>query len=61
VTQNECDRAERLGAQFRFCFVSLHPDSLGYALLTLPELAARATGKRVQYQVNVGMGCRGAP
>ncbi|NBD73497.1 hypothetical protein GVX82_00435, partial [Patescibacteria group bacterium] len=35
-------------------FVSLHPDSLGSALLSLPELAARITKKRVQYQANVG-------
>ena len=53
ATQNEFDLAARLGDRFRFCFVCLHPDSLGYCLLTLSELEARIRTKRTQYQINL--------
>ena len=54
ATKNEFDLAERLGDQFRFCFVSLHPESKSYALLTLPELRSLIKTERVQYQINLG-------
>lgn len=53
ATQNEFDFGERLGEKFRFCFVSLHPDSLSYALLSIPELEAVLRTKRIQYQINL--------
>jgi hypothetical protein len=53
ATQNELDLAERMGDQFRFCFVCLHPDSLGYQLLTLNELNKLIRTKRTQFQINL--------
>jgi hypothetical protein len=53
ATQNEFDLAKMLGNQYNFCFVSLHPDSLGYSLCTLPELEKRISIKRVQYNINL--------
>ena len=53
ATQNEFDLAETLGSQFLFCFVSLHPDSKGYALKTLEEMEKMIRNKRVQYQINL--------
>lgn len=53
VTENELDLARLLGDQFRFCFVSLHPDSLSYVMLTLPEMEGLIKSKRTQYQVNL--------
>lgn len=53
ATKNEFDLAEKLGVQYKFCFVSLHPDSLGHALLSLGEVENIIVNKRVQYQVNL--------
>jgi len=53
ATQNEFDLAERMGEQYRFCFVCLHPDSMGYHLLRLEELEAMIRTKRTQYQINL--------
>ena len=53
ATQNEFDLAERMGRQFRFCFVCLHPDSLGYHLVTLSELNRLIRTKRTQFQINL--------
>jgi hypothetical protein len=53
ATQNEFDLAEALGDRFRFCFVCLHPESLGFCLLTLTELSALIRTKRTQYQINL--------
>ncbi len=53
ATQNEFDFGERLGDEFRFCFVCLHPDSPSHAMLTVPELEAIMRTKRVQYQINL--------
>jgi hypothetical protein len=53
ATKNEFDLAEQLGNQYKFCFVSLHPDSLGYALVTSDELETMIVTKRLQYQINL--------
>lgn len=53
ATENEFDLARRLGDRYRFCFVSLHEESKGYALLTLEELEGRIKTKRIQYQINL--------
>jgi hypothetical protein len=53
ATQNEFDLAAALGDRYRFCFVCLHPDSIGYSLLTLAELEPLIRTKRTQYQVNL--------
>jgi hypothetical protein len=53
ATQNEFDLAEKFEKNFRFCFVSLHPESKGYKLLTLAELNRIIKTKRIQYQINL--------
>jgi len=53
ATQNEFDFGERLGDKFRFCFVSLNPESLSHATLTVPELEAIIRTRRIQYQINL--------
>lgn len=53
ATQNEFDLASELGDRFRFCFVCLHPDSLGFCLLTLAELELLIRSKRTQFQINL--------
>jgi len=53
ATENEFKLADKLGKQFRFCFVSLHSESKCYVLLTSEELASRIRTKRLQYQINL--------
>ncbi len=53
VTQNELDLAKLFEDQFRFCFVSLHPETKGFKLLNLSELNERIQNKRIQYQINL--------
>ena len=53
ATQNEFDLAEKLGDKFKFCFVSLHPESKSYSLQTLSELNKIIKTKRIQYQINL--------
>lgn len=53
ATKNEFDLAEILGDKYKFCFVSLHVDSLSYSLLTTNELASLIKTKRIQYQINL--------
>ncbi|QTN38696.1 hypothetical protein HZ996_05855 [Cryomorphaceae bacterium] len=53
ATENEFDLARLMGRQFKFCFVSLHPESLGYKLLTLEALESIIRTKRIQYQINL--------
>jgi len=53
ATQSEFDLATKLGDKYQFCFVSLHPDSLSYKLLTLHELNSIIRTKRIQYQINL--------
>jgi hypothetical protein len=53
ATKNEFDLAEKLGEKYKFCFVSLHENSLSYSLLTIPELEDMIKTKRIQYQINL--------
>lgn len=53
ATQNEFDFGESLGDKFRFCFVCLNPESLSYALLSVPELEQIIRTRRIQYQINL--------
>jgi hypothetical protein len=53
ATENEFDLARKFEDMFRFCFVSLHPESKSYRLLTLKELNGIIKTKRVQYQINL--------
>jgi hypothetical protein len=53
ATESEFQLAEKLGNNYKFCFVSLHKESLGYVLLTLDELNTIIKTKRVQYQINL--------
>lgn len=53
ATENEFRLADKLGKQYRFCFVSLHPESKGYAMLTSEELNQRIKTRRLQYQINL--------
>lgn len=53
ATQSEFEIAEQLGDQYKFCFVSLHEESLGFELLTLKELSGIIRSKRIQYQINL--------
>ncbi len=53
ATENEMNLAQILDHQFRFCFVSLHPESKGFVLLTLNELTPKIKTKRLQYQINL--------
>ena len=53
ATQNEFALAAKLGDKYKFCFVSLHADSLSYKLLTLIELEKLIRTKRTQFQINL--------
>ena len=53
ATKNEFDLAKKLDVKYKFCFVSLHKDSLSYALLTTSELESLIKTKRIQYQINL--------
>ncbi len=53
ATENELNFARELGDKFRFCFVSLHKESLSFALISLSELEAIIRNKRVQFQINL--------
>ena len=53
ATQNEFDFAELLGERFKFCFVSLNPESLSYKLLSMEDLEKIIKTKRIQYQINL--------
>ncbi len=53
ATESEFDLARQLGNRYKFCFVSLHNESRGFALLTLEELNNIIKTKRIQYQINL--------
>ena len=53
ATESEFSLARQLGGQYKFCFVSLHEESKGFALLTLEELNNVIKNKRIQYQINL--------
>ncbi len=53
ATENEFQLAKKLERSYLFCFVSLHPQSRSYSLITLSDLEKRIKTKRVQYQINL--------
>lgn len=53
VTENEYALGRKLGKNFRFCFVSLHPESAPPKFLTYDQLKSRKLHERKQYQVNI--------
>jgi len=53
ATENEFNFAKLVGERFRFCFISLHPESLSYCLLKMDELESIIKNKRIQYQINL--------
>jgi hypothetical protein len=53
ATQNEFDIAEKLQEQYQFCFVSLHPNSCNFSLLSLNDLDKHISNKRTQFQINL--------
>jgi hypothetical protein len=53
ATQSEFEIAEKLGDKYKFCFVSLHPDTKNYELISLDELNKIIRTKRIQFQINL--------
>ena len=53
ATENEFKLANLLRNQYYFCFLSLHPESTKYVMLTSEELSSKIRTKRVQYQINL--------
>ncbi len=53
ATQNEFEIATILGDQYKFCFVSLHPNSQAFCTLSLEELDKLIVNKRTQFQINL--------
>jgi hypothetical protein len=53
ATESEFELAKQLGDQYKFCFVSLHPETISSALLSLEELNRIIKTKRIQYQINL--------
>lgn len=53
ATQNEFELAQSLGDRYKFCLVSLHPESRQHRLLSLEQLEKLIRTKRVQYQINL--------
>lgn len=53
ATESEFNLANQLKDNYKFCFVSLHPESKSYVLLNLNELNSRIKTKRIQFQINL--------
>lgn len=53
ATENEFNLARKLGENYKFCFVCLHPETKNYALLTAKELDELIKNKRTQFQINL--------
>lgn len=53
ATESEFSLAKQLGNRYQFCFVSLHPESKKFKLMTLDELNKKIKTKRIQYQINL--------
>ena len=53
ATENEFELAKRFGENYKFCLVSLHPESKGYTLLYLEDIEKMIKYKRVQYQITL--------
>lgn len=53
ATDNEFQLARKLGDKYKFCFISLHPESAQYSLQSLEELEKLIRVRRLQYQINL--------
>lgn len=53
ATESEFQLARLMKDKYKFCFISIHKDSLSYSLLTLDELEKIIKTKRIQYQINL--------
>ena len=53
ATENEFFIANKLGENYKFCFVCLHPDTKSYATLSNSEVENIIQNKRIQYQINL--------
>ena len=53
ATESEFQLARLMKDKYKFCFISIHKDSLSYSLLTLDELDKIIKTKRIQYQINL--------
>ena len=53
ATENEFELARKLGEQFLFCFVCLHPDTKCFHTVTLNDLQKLIRNKRTQFQINL--------
>lgn len=52
ATANEFALAEKLGDRYVFCFVSMHPESMGYTFVSAKDIEGKIKTKRLQYQIN---------
>ncbi|MDF1881404.1 hypothetical protein JHD50_08845 [Sulfurimonas sp. MAG313] len=53
ATENEFSIANKLGKNYKFCFVCLHPDTKSYVTLSSHEIDDITKNKRIQYQINL--------
>ena len=53
ATENEFSIADKLGDNYKFCFVCLHPDTKSYVTLSSSEVADITKNKCIQYQINL--------
>ena len=53
ATDNEFSIANKLGDNYKFCFVCLHPDTKSYVTLSSSEVDNITKNKRIQYQINL--------
>ncbi|CAI6150996.1 MAG: hypothetical protein SPLUMA1_SPLUMAMAG1_01191 [uncultured Sulfurimonas sp.] len=53
ATENEFSIADKLGENYKFCFVCLHPDTKSYVTLSSNEVENITKNKRIQYQINL--------
>ena len=53
ATENEFSIADKLGENYKFCFVCLHPETKSYTTLSSSEIEDITKNKRIQYQINL--------
>jgi len=53
ATENEFSIANKLGENYKFCFVCLHPETKSYATLSINQVEDIISNKRIQYQINL--------
>ena len=53
ATESEFQLARLLKEKYKFCFVSIHEETMSYSLLTIDELEKIIKTKRIQYQINL--------